>query len=79
MCPRKPGVRKTILVYKQAIQRAASTGDALLNTELGASDDISTRQRVVDEADASMMPWTAITAGLLALASASLARLSHRR
>ena len=51
-------IEENNFVYNQALQRSAITGDALLNTEFGGTDDDAVLQRVIDEADANMMPWT---------------------
>ena len=39
------------------IRRHSSTGDALLLTEFGATDDLATIQRIVDDSDAHMVGW----------------------
>ena len=45
------------LVLENAEEISQQTGDALLLSEFGATDDLETLQRIVTEADAAMMPW----------------------
>ncbi|HWY24776.1 MAG TPA: cellulase family glycosylhydrolase [Nevskia sp.] len=45
------------LVFANALSHVASTGDALLMTEFGASNDTSNLEAMVDRADASMVGW----------------------
>jgi endoglycosylceramidase len=45
------------LPFQNADSRSQSTGDALLLTEFGATDDLATIQRVIDDADRHMVGW----------------------
>jgi endoglycosylceramidase len=45
------------LPFQNADGRAQSTGDALLLTEFGATDDLATIERVIDDADRHMVGW----------------------
>jgi endoglycosylceramidase len=40
-----------------ALTRSASTSDALLLTEFGATDDVATLRRIENEADSFRLPW----------------------
>ena len=44
-------------IFANAVTRAEQTGDAPLNTEFGATDDLAELQRVADAADAQMTGW----------------------
>jgi endoglycosylceramidase len=44
-------------VFQDADAQAQSSGDALLLTEFGATDDLSVIQRLVDDADQHMVGW----------------------
>jgi endoglycosylceramidase len=46
------------LVFANAVKRAARTGDALLETEFGATDDIPYLNLTVGLADSTMVGWT---------------------
>jgi endoglycosylceramidase len=45
------------LTFKNASDQAVKTGDALLMTEFGATDDVAHIQEMVDRADAAMIGW----------------------
>jgi endoglycosylceramidase len=45
------------LVLDKALRRSRKTGDALLLTEFGATNDVATLTRVEADADAVRMPW----------------------
>jgi endoglycosylceramidase len=45
------------LVYQNAEARSQATGDALLQTEFGATDDLDTIERVVNISDDHMVGW----------------------
>ncbi|MFL5906573.1 MAG: cellulase family glycosylhydrolase [Solirubrobacterales bacterium] len=45
------------LPFQNADSRAAATGDALLLTEFGATDDLATIERIIDNADRHMVGW----------------------
>jgi endoglycosylceramidase len=45
------------LPFQNADTRAQATGDALLLTEFGATDDLPTIERVIDDADRHMVGW----------------------
>jgi endoglycosylceramidase len=44
-------------VFANARKRSAATGDGLLLTEFGATNNAATNTRVASEADDAMMPW----------------------
>lgn len=58
-------------VLSNAVARSAATGDALLETEFGASMDASRMTALVTQYDQSMMPWMywSYTRHIVALAS----------
>jgi endoglycosylceramidase len=45
------------LPFQNADARSQATGDALLLTEFGATDDLPTIERIVDDADRHMVGW----------------------
>jgi endoglycosylceramidase len=45
------------LPFTNAVSHVAATGDALMLTEFGASDDAGVLQRMEDRADRNMVPW----------------------
>jgi endoglycosylceramidase len=45
------------LPFQNADSRAQRTGDALLLTEFGATDDLATIERIIDDADRHMVGW----------------------
>jgi endoglycosylceramidase len=45
------------LPFQNAENHAGSTGDALLLTEFGATDDLATIERIIDGADRHMVGW----------------------
>jgi endoglycosylceramidase len=45
------------LPFQNAEGRSQATGDALLLTEFGATDDLDTIQRIIDDADRHMVGW----------------------
>ena len=44
-------------VVANAVKHSAATGDALMMTEFGATQDQGILERMVDRADANMIPW----------------------
>jgi endoglycosylceramidase len=45
------------LVFSNAVSHVQSTGDALMETEFGATDDVSYLTAMVQRADRTMVPW----------------------
>jgi endoglycosylceramidase len=45
------------LVFRNALDQASRTGDTLLLTEFGATDDLGSIRRMLDRADRNMVSW----------------------
>jgi endoglycosylceramidase len=55
--PRQQCMASDDLVFANALQRSQSSGDALLLTEFGATNNTQLLEDMVDRADANMVPW----------------------